>query len=200
MVNSMKAMENQSIGKLIIGQWNTMTLIVITVGSILFALMTVFGRFSIFGNVGIETSMLVPIFVGVFFGPVPTFITLAIGWIGVDLLMGWGFYVENAIGYGVIGFFVGALPLYGAKVNKGVFGLMHATIYVFCCIVAIVFGHGVVMRFLTSIMNPYYYWGGGILWSLSIASYILFTLIVIGTPLLYLMTYLYSHKIKQKNQ
>jgi len=190
----MKAMENQSIGKLILGQWNTKTLIVITVGSILFALLNVFGEFSIFGNIGIDTSMLVPIFVGIFFGPLPTFVTLFVGWIGVDLLMGWGFFIEFAIGYGVIGFFIGFLPVYGAKINEGRFGTAQSMAYTLFCIAGIVLGHGVLIRFFTSIIRPYAFWGYDIVWSLTVKSYSLFTLIVIGTPLLYLIAYLYKNE------
>ena len=42
-----------------------------------------------------------------------------------DLLGGWGFWFDWSVGNAVLGLFVGALPLYGAYIEDGIFEIKH---------------------------------------------------------------------------
>ena len=65
-----------------------------------------------------------------------------------DLIGGWGFWFDWSIGNGVLGFFVGLLPLYGADINKGIFNVKHAIIFAVIAVLgnALAFGIGVMIN------------------------------------------------------
>ena len=142
-------MENKSFGMLFLGKWNTQTLVAVAVGAALFGVLMVFGSIPVFANTMLTTAMIVPVVVGGLFGAVPAFVTMAIGNFIADLIGGWGFWPAWAVGNGVLGLFVGALPLYGARIDEGIFTVKHAIIYA----VLVVIGNGVAFGLVAPVLT-----------------------------------------------
>ena len=144
-------MGQKSLGKLFIGDWNTTTLVSVAVGAALFGVLMVFGSIPVFANTFLTTAMIVPVVVGGLFGAVPAFVTLLIGNFIADLIGGWGFWFDWSVGNGVLGLFVGSLPLYGARIKDGIFTVKHAIIYSVFVIVGNAVAFGIVTPIMTSI-------------------------------------------------
>lgn len=144
-------MGQKSLGKLFIGDWNTQTLVSVAVGAALFGVLMVFGSIPVFANTFLTTAMIVPVVVGGLFGAVPAFATMLIGNFIADLIGGWGFWFDWSVGNGVLGLFIGALPLYGARIKDGVFTVKHAIIYAVLVIVGNAVAFGIVTPIMTSI-------------------------------------------------
>ena len=66
-----------------------------------------------------------------------------------DLIGGWGLWFDWSFGNAVAGLFIGLLPVYGAKIDEGVFDVKHAILYVIFTIIGIALGFGVVTPLLT---------------------------------------------------
>lgn len=144
-------MKKDSTLKTILGVWNTKTIIAMAIGAALFGVLMNFGGITIFTNTKLTTAMIIPVIVGALFGPVPAFVTCTIGNTIADLIGGWGFWFDWSIGNGVLGFIVGLLPLYGAKISDGIFKVKHAVIYVILCIIGNAFAFGIVTPILTTV-------------------------------------------------
>lgn len=142
-------MKRESILKTILGVWNTKTVAVIAIGAALFGVLMNFGSIPITTNTRLTTSMIIPVIVGAMFGPVPAFVTCLVGNTIADLIGGWGIWFDWSIGNGVLGFIVGLLPIYGARINDGIFKLKHAIIYIFTCLIGNAFAFGIVTPILT---------------------------------------------------
>lgn len=143
-------MKKESALKTILGIWNTKTVVVIAIGAALFGVLMNFGGITIFTNTKLTTAMIIPVIVGAMFGPVPAFVACLVGNTIADLIGGWGYWFDWSIGNGVLGFIVGLLPLYGARINDGIFKLKHAIIYVIVCVIGNAFAFGIVTPFLTT--------------------------------------------------
>jgi len=144
-------MKKVSTLKTILGVWNTKTVVVIAIGAALFGVLMNFGGITIFTNTKITTAMIIPVIVGAMFGPVPAFVTCLVGNSIADLIGGWGYWFDWSIGNGVLGFIVGLLPIYGARINDGIFKLNHAIIYVITCFIGNAFAFGIVTPILTTV-------------------------------------------------
>jgi energy-coupling factor transport system substrate-specific component len=145
-------MAEKSLGKLFLGEWDTKTLVGIAVGAALFGVLMVYGSIPVFTNTQLTSAMIIPVVVGGLFGSVPAFITLLLGNILADTIGGWGYWFDWSIGNGVLGLFIGALPLYGARIQDGVFGLKHGIIYVVCAVVGNAIAFGLVTPLLTTLI------------------------------------------------
>jgi len=179
-------MEERSLGSLFIGKWNTQTLVAVAVGAALFGVLMVFGSVPIFANTFLTTAMIVPVVVGGLFGAVPAFVTLLIGNFIADLIGGWGFWFDWSIGNGVLGLFIGALPLYGARIDEGIFTVKHAIIFA----VFVIVGNAVAFGLVTPIFTSIFYAADLEITMLqavfgSVANIIV--LIVVGIPVLFLL-------------
>ena len=135
--------------KTLLGVWNTKTVVAIAIGAALFGVLMNFGGIPIYTNTRLTTAMIVPVIVGSMFGPVPAFIACFVGNTIADLIGGWGYWFDWSIGNGVLGFIIGLLPLYGAKINEGIFKPLHAVIYAITCVVGNAFAFGVITPLLT---------------------------------------------------
>jgi energy-coupling factor transport system substrate-specific component len=144
-------MEKKSIGKLILGEWNTKTIVAVAIGAALYGVLMAYGSIPVFTNTMLTTAMVVPVLVGGMFGPVPAMVALLIGNMFADILGGWGMWFDWSIGNGIIGFFVGLLPVYGARIMDGVFKVKHMIIYAVCCILGNVIGLGVITPIFSSL-------------------------------------------------
>ena len=104
-----------------------------------------------------------------------------------DLIGGWGFWFYWSIGNGVLGFIIGLLPLYGAKINEGIFKLHHAIIYVIIAILGNAFAFGIVTPIFTTL-----FYGGELsvtfVQSLTGGIANVLVLTVIGIPILFALS------------
>ena len=147
-------MEKQSLSRLFVGKWNAITFLSVTVGAALFGVLMVFGSIPVFTNTYLTAAMIVPVVVGGMFGPLPAFATMLFGNMIADLIGDLGFRLDWSIGNGILGLFIGALPLYGAKIDKGVFNVKHAIIYAVLCVIGNAFAFGIITPILTSLLYP----------------------------------------------
>ena len=148
-------MKKESVLKTILGVWNTKMVVVIAIGAALFGVLMNFGGITVFSNTKLTAAMIIPVIVGAMYGPVPAFVACLVGNTIADLIGGWGFWFDWAIGNGILGFIVGLLPLYGARINDGVFKTKHAVIYAVLCIL----GNALAFGLVTPIFTTLFYGG-----------------------------------------
>ena len=127
-----------------LGVWTTKSIVTMGLGAALYGVLMVYGAVPIFTNTNLSFAMIVPVFVGGLFGPLPAMITCGVGNVIADLIGGWGLWFDWSIGNAVMGLFVGMLPLYGADIANGVFKVKHAVIYAILCVVGNMLAFGVV--------------------------------------------------------
>ena len=144
-------MENTSFGKRFMGKWSTAAIVSVGVGAALFGVLMNYAAFPVFTNTYVSLCMIIPVFIGALYGPVPAFVTMLVGNIVADTLGGWGYWFDWSVGNGVLGLFIGALPLYGARITEGIFKTKHMIIYTVCCIVGNVVAFGIVTPIMTSL-------------------------------------------------
>lgn len=131
------------------GEWNTKTIVGVAIGAALFGVLMVYGGIKVTTNTSLTSAMIVTVVVGALFGPVPAALAAGIGNTIADLIGGWGFWFDWSLGNLVLGLFVGALPLYGARINDGVFKIKHAIIYAILVVLGNALAFGVVTPVLT---------------------------------------------------
>ena len=141
--------KKQSLGSILLGKWNTKTIVGIAIGAALLGVLMNFGSIRVTTNTSLTTSYIVLPIVGALFGPLPAFLTGLIGNTIADLIGGWGLWFDWSFGNAVAGFFMGLLPLYGAKIEDGVFTVKHAIIYAVVTVVGVGIGFGLVTPVLT---------------------------------------------------
>ena len=141
--------KKKSLGSILLGKWNTKTIVGIAIGAALFGVLMNFGSIRVTTNTSLTTSYIVLPIVGALFGPLPAFLTGLIGNTIADLIGGWGLWFDWPFGNAVAGFFMGLLPLYGAKIEDGVFSVKHAIIFAIVTIVGVGIGFGLVTPVLT---------------------------------------------------
>ena len=141
--------KKQSLGSILLGKWNTKTIVGIAICAALFGVLMNFGSIRVTTNTSLTTSYIVLPIVGALFGPLPAFLTGLIGNTIADLIGGWGLWFDWSFGNAVAGFFMGLLPLYGAKIEDGVFTVNHAIIYAVVTVVGVGIGFGLVTPVLT---------------------------------------------------
>lgn len=138
--------------KTLVGTWNTKTVVGVAIGAALFGVLMVFGSIKVFTNTNLTTAMLVSVIVGAMFGPLPAMVAAGVGNVLADLIGGWGMWFDWSIGNAVLGLFVGALPLYGAKIEEGIFNVKHMVIYIIMCIVGNALAFGVVTPIFSTLI------------------------------------------------
>jgi energy-coupling factor transport system substrate-specific component len=146
-------MAKENYGRIVLGKWNTRTLVAVAVGAALFGVLMVYGSIPIFTNTQLTSAMIIPVVVGGLFGPLPAFVTLLIGNVLADTIGGWGYWFDWSIGNGILGFFIGTLPLYGARIDEGIFKVRHAVIYT---VIAII-GNAIAFGFVTPLLTSLFY-------------------------------------------
>ncbi len=138
--------------KTLVGTWNTKTVVGVAIGAALFGVLMVFGSIKVFTNTNLTTAMLVSVIVGAMFGPLPAMVAAGVGNVLADLIGGWGMWFDWSIGNAFLGLFVGALPLYGAKIEEGIFNVKHMIIYVVMCILGNALAFGVITPIFSTII------------------------------------------------
>ena len=143
------ANEKSSFWKLLIGKWDTKTIVGIAIGAALFGVLMNFGGIKVTTNTSLTSAYIVLPIVGALFGPLPAALTGLLGNTIADLIGGWGLWFDWSFGNAVAGLFIGLLPVYGAKISDGVFTVKHAIIYAILTIVGVGIGFGLVTPVLT---------------------------------------------------
>lgn len=178
--------EKKSIGKMLLGKWDTKTIVGSAIGAALFAVLMNFGGIRVFTNTNLSSAMIVVPVVAGLFGPLPAALAAGLGNVLADLIGGWGFWFDWSIGNFVMGFFVGLLPIYGARIEDGVFEVKHIICYIVCVILGNLIGFGVVTPILTYLL---YAQELTITWAQALSAVVSNGLvqIVIGVPVLVLL-------------
>lgn len=141
--------EKKSVGSLLLGKWDTKTIVGIAIGAALFGVLMNFGGIKVTTNTSLTSAYIILPIVGALFGPLPAALTGVIGNTIADLIGGWGLWFDWSLGNAVAGFFIGLLPLYGARIDEGIFTVKHAILYVITTVVGIALGFGIVTPVLT---------------------------------------------------
>jgi energy-coupling factor transport system substrate-specific component len=187
-------MEKKSVLKLILGEWNTRTVVGVALGAALFGVLMKYVSFPLFANTYITAAMIVPVIIGGLFGPVPAFIACLVGNMLADVMSG-GFWLDWSIGNGVLGFLVGTLPLYGAFIDKGIFEVKHMIIFAVIAVFANILAFGIITPVFTVLL-----YGGELSITLiqsTVASLAnIGVLIIVGIPLL---KYLANRNLRTTN-
>lgn len=176
--------------KLILGEWNTKTIVGVALGAALFGVLMVFGGITVFTNTRLTTAFLVPVVVGALFGPLPAAVSAGLGNVVADFIGAWGYWFDWSVGNAVLGFFIGLLPVYGAIITKGKFNLIHAIIFVITGFVGNVVAFGLVTPLVTLAL-----YGGELnitlaqAWAAGISNSVV--LVVGGLPLLFALARVY---------
>ncbi len=142
----------KSFWKTLVGTWNTKTIVGVAIGAALFGVLMCYGSIPVFTNTKLTTAMLIPVIVGGMFGPLPAMVATGVGNVLADLIGGWGMWFDWSIGNAVLGLFVGALPLYGAKIEDGIFTIKHMIIYVILCVLGNALAFGIVTPVMTTLI------------------------------------------------
>lgn len=179
--------EKKSIAKLLLGTWDTKTIVGVAIGAALFGVLMVYGGIRVFTNTSLTSAMIVVAVVAALFGPLPAALAAGIGNVLADLIGGWGFWFDWSIGNFVLGFFVGLIPLYGARIEEGIFKVKHAIFYVISVLVGNIVGFGLVTPLLT-----YLFYSGELTITYAQATAAVISngivLIVVGIPLLVVLS------------
>ena len=142
-------MKEKTLLQKFLGEWNTKTIVGVAIGAALFGVLMVYGGIRVTTNTSLTSAMIVSVVVGALFGPVPAALAAGIGNTIADLIGGWGFWFDWSMGNLVLGLFVGLLPVYGARINDGVFKIKHAVIYTILVLLGNAVAFGLVTPFLT---------------------------------------------------
>lgn len=184
-------MKKKSFVQLLVGEWNTTTIVTVGVGAALFGVLMCYGGIQVFTNTNLTTAMIVPVVVGAMYGPVPAAVAAGVGNVIADLIGGWGIYPAWAIANAVAGCFIGALPLYGARITEGKFDVKHLVWYIVCVVVGNAVAFGFVAQAFTVILE-----GGDMNVSLIQGVYAsvgnILVELVIGLPVIYMLTKRYA--------
>ncbi len=141
--------EKKNIGKMLLGTWDTKTVVGVAIGAALFAVLMNYGGIRVFTNTSLTTAMIVVPIVAGLFGPLPAALVAGLGNVLADLIGGWGFWFDWSIGNFFMGLFIGLLPVYGAKIEDGIFQVKHMIGYVISVLVGNLVGFGLVTPLLT---------------------------------------------------
>lgn len=187
----------KSVGKMLVGEWNTKTIVAVAIGAALFGVLMCYGGIPVFTNTSLTTAMIVPVIVGGLFGPLPALVAAGVGNVIADLIGGWGMWFDWSIGNGVMAFCVGLLPLYGANIKEGIFTVKHAVIYAVCCILGNMVAFGVVTPIFSALL---YGSDLNVTFLQALAANIsnILVLVVVGIPILIVLAKRYKSRTNLK--
>ena len=185
--------EKKSIGSLLLGKWDTKTIVGIAIGAALFGVLMDFGGIKVTTNTSLTSAYVVLPIVGALFGPLPACVTCLVGNCLADLIGGWGFWFDWSVGNGFMAFCVGLLCVYGADIKNGVFEVKHMIIYAICCVLGCMVAFGVITPIMTAL---FYSADLEITFLQSFAACIsnIIVLVVIGIPILIVLAKRYASR------
>lgn len=179
--------------KNILGTFNTQSIVTMAVGAALFGVLMCYGSIPVFTNTSLTMAMIVPVYVGALYGPVPAMIACGVGNVIADLIGGWGMWFDWSIGNAIMGLLVGTLGLYGAKITEGVFTVKHAIIYAVICFLANCFAFGVITPIFSTLLYSSELEVTFIQAGMASLSNVL-VLVGVGVPLLFLLAKRYASR------
>lgn len=130
----------------------TKKIVGIAIGAALFGILMVHGGIPVFTNTKLTTAYIVPVIVGAFFGPIASAFVGFFGNILADTLAGWGYWFDWSLGNALACFFIGSLPLYGARIKDGIFKQKHIVIFTLVSVIGLFFSFGLVTPLLTYVL------------------------------------------------
>lgn len=86
--------KKKNVGAMLVGEWNTKTIVAVAIGAALFGVLMCYGGIPIFTNTSLTTAMIIPVIVGALFGPLPAMVCCGVGNVIADLIGGWGLVVR----------------------------------------------------------------------------------------------------------
>lgn len=178
--------KKKNVGAMLVGEWNTKTIVAVAIGAALFGVLMCYGGIPIFTNI-----------VGALFGPLPAMVCCGVGNVIADLIGGWGLWFDWSVGNAVMAFCVGLLPVYGANIKEGIFTVKHAVIYAVCCIL----GNMVAFGVITPIFSALFYGSDLNLTFLQALAATLgntLVLVVVGIPILLVLANRYKSRTNLK--
>ncbi len=140
-----------AIGKKLLGEWNTKTVVGVALGAILFAVNIVYIQFPIFTQVQFSLAPLVVVIVGALFGPTACGISMMFGNFLADMIGGWGFWFDWTIADFFYGFIIGLLPIYGAKISEGIFTKKQIITFAILALLGPLFSYVIITPIFTTI-------------------------------------------------
>ena len=72
-------MKKENIGKILLGKWDTKTIVGVAIGVALFGVLMDYASIKVFTNTNLTLAMIVPVIVGGLFGPLPAAIACGLG-------------------------------------------------------------------------------------------------------------------------
>ena len=144
-------MKKESVGKILLGKWDTKTIVGVAIGVALFGVLMDYASIKVFTNTNLTLAMIVPVIVGGLFGPLPAALACGLGNVLADLIGGWGMWFDWSVGNAVLGFIVGCLKLYGADIENGKFDVKQMIIYAILCVVGNAIAFGIVTPIMTTV-------------------------------------------------
>lgn len=180
-------------------EFSTTEVVAVAIGAALFAVLMVYGGIPIFTNTKLSPAYIVPVLVGGLYGPIPAALVGLLGNIFADLLGGWGFWFDWSIGNGILGLIIGTLPLYGVRLQQGIFTRKHAIILAVLAVVGNALSFGVITPLVTYVL-----YGGELGITLAQAQAAVISnasvIILIGIPLLFLIANRYKKQTNLRDE
>ena len=170
---------------------STQNIVAIAIGSALFGVLMNYGGIPVFTNTKLSSAYIIPVVIGALFGPIPAALVGFIGNTFADFLGGWGYWIDWSLGNLFACFFIGSLPLYGARIKEGIFTKRHAIIFAIVSVIGIAVSFGV----LTPIFTTWFFGGELSITVLQAQAAVLANsavVLIIGIPLLFLLTKRYK--------
>lgn len=179
--------------KALVGEWDTKTVVGVALGAILFAINMVYIQVPIFTQVQLSLAPVVIVIVGALYGPLPAALAAGFGNILADMIGGWGFWFDWTIGWLIVGFLFGLLPIYGVKIKEGIMNKRQIFIFIAISIIAPLLSYIGVVPFFTKM----WYQGEleiGMIQGFIAAVQNTVVVIIVGIPVLNIMAKRYKLK------
>ncbi|WP_268912345.1 ECF-type riboflavin transporter substrate-binding protein [Lentilactobacillus sp. SPB1-3] len=141
----------ESVFSKLVGKWSTQSVVTVAVGAALFGVLLDFVGIPIYTNTKLSVAYLLPVFIGATYGPLPAGLIGLFGNFFADLIAGSGFWPEWWIGNFIAAFIIGLLPLYGARIEDGIFTKKHAVIFTVASLLGLLVAFGFVAPFLNTL-------------------------------------------------
>ncbi|WP_283678428.1 ECF-type riboflavin transporter substrate-binding protein [Lentilactobacillus sp. Marseille-Q4993] len=141
----------ESVFSKLVGRWSTQSIVTVAIGSALFGVLLDFVGIPVYTNTKLSVAYLVPVFVGALYGPLPAGFIGLFGNFFADLIAGSGFWPEWWIGNFIAAFVIGLLPLYGARIEDGIFTKKHAAIFTITSLIGLLVAFGFIAPFLNTL-------------------------------------------------
>ncbi|WP_252903985.1 ECF-type riboflavin transporter substrate-binding protein [Secundilactobacillus oryzae] len=196
----MQIQKKISLSRILLGTWDTKTIVAIAIGAALFGVLIDYAGIPIYTNTKLSVAHLVVIVVGALFGPLSAGLVGLFGNFFGDLIAGSGFWPDWWIGNFIVSYIIGLLPLYGARITEDIFTKKQSVIFGITSLLGIAVSFGFISPFLNTL-----FFGGeeAINFAQGYTAVIAdgLVVIIVGIPLLFALAKRYtrqSHIIREE--